>query len=99
MCCQVNGALDRRSVRLSATLCALNRRKCARAHVTTLKTNNAAGEAMAAKATWAMRADEACTRLCPLDLSALAGARSSLFALFHPFNRNLNAKTYNTIKH
>jgi hypothetical protein len=77
----------------------LDRRQCARAHLIALKTHGAAGEAMAARVTRALRADEACARLCPLDSIALTGARSSLFALFQPFNRKLNAKTYNIIKH
>jgi hypothetical protein len=86
-------------VHSSAALCALDRKKCARAHVTALKTHGVAGEAMAARATRALWADKACTRSCPLGSSALIGARSSLFALFHHFNRSLNIKTCNTIKH
>jgi hypothetical protein len=53
-------------VRSSIALCVLDRKKCARAHVTTLKTHDAAGEAMAARATQALRADEACARSRPL---------------------------------
>jgi hypothetical protein len=34
---------------------ALDRSLCARAHVTALKTHGVAGEAMAARATWALR--------------------------------------------
>ena len=40
----------------SAALCVLDRRKCARVNVTALKTHGIAGEAMAAKATRALRA-------------------------------------------
>jgi hypothetical protein len=43
----------------------LDRRQCARAHLIALKTHGAAGEAMAARATRALRADKACARLCP----------------------------------
>jgi hypothetical protein len=74
----------------------LNRRQCARVHVTALKTHGAAGEAMAARAMWA---DEASARSHPLGSSALVGAKTSLFALFHHFNISLNARTCNTIKH
>jgi hypothetical protein len=76
--------LDRRSMRSSIALCVLDCRKCARVHVTVLKTHSAAGEAMASRATRALWADEVCARSRPLGSSALARARSSLFALFHP---------------
>ena len=49
-------------MRLGASLCALDRRKCAQVHVTTLKTHGEAGAAMVAKATQALRADEECAR-------------------------------------
>jgi hypothetical protein len=93
------GCTRSKAVRLSAALRALDRRKCARAHVTALKTHGVAGEAMASREMRALRADEACARLCHLGSSALARARYSLFAIFHHFNRSLNARTCNTIKH
>ena len=40
---------------------ALDRKQCARVHLTALKTHGTAGEVMAAKVTRALRADEACT--------------------------------------
>jgi hypothetical protein len=75
--------------------------KCAQAHVIALKTHGAAGGVMVARAT---RADKACARSRPLGSSlvrssTLAGARSSLFTLFHLFNRSLNARTCNTMQH
>ena len=85
MCCQIKDALDRRLVRSSACLSALDHRQYARAHVTVLKTQGAAGEAIIAKATQALWADKACARSCPLGSSALARAKSSLFALLSTF--------------
>jgi hypothetical protein len=76
------GCARSQAVRSSAALRALDHSLCARAHVTALKTHNAVVEAMAARAT---RANKAYARSRPLGLSALAGARSSLFALFSPF--------------
>jgi hypothetical protein len=75
---------------------ALDHSLCARVHVIALKTHSVVGEAMAVRAT---QADEACARSHPLGLSALAGARSSPFVLFHPFNLSLNARTCNTVEH
>ena len=77
----------------------LDRRQCARVHITALKTHSTVGEVMAVRTMQALWADEACARSRPLGSSALVEARSSLFALFRPFNCNLNAMTYNTIKH
>jgi hypothetical protein len=87
------------AVHSSAALCALDLRQCDRVHVIALKTQGTAGEVMAARATWALRADETYARSRPLGSSALVGARSSLFALFYPFNLSLNARTCNTIEY
>ena len=82
----------------------LDRWQCAQVHVTVLKIHDAAGEGMADRATRALQADEACAWSCPLGSNAVhssaqAEAISSLFCPFYPFNDNLNARTYNTIKH
>jgi hypothetical protein len=45
---------------------ALDREVYARSHLTALKSHGASKLAMAARATRTSRADEACTRLCPL---------------------------------
>jgi hypothetical protein len=75
------------------------RSQCARSQLTTLKSRGISKLAMAARATRTLRADEACAWSRPLGSSALAGARSSNFVLFHTFNHSCNARTCNTIKH
>jgi hypothetical protein len=61
----------------STALCALDLRKCAQAHVTALKTHGTMGEVMAARATWALQANEACARLHPLGSSIVCSITPS----------------------
>ena len=58
-----HGCSQLQAMRSSTALCGLDCTNYARAHVTALKTHGPAGEAMAARATWALQANEECARL------------------------------------